>query len=122
MPKIICTGAQNKGFGRDAITTGMQIGGKKMPRYTDIEIVLNELEHTPFYDERDKKTMEELLRSCPYADFVEAVRCKDCIHSVPYNKRWQLPKRDDVVWCCADEIDKPLNGFCEQGKRREDAG
>ena len=38
MPKNICNGAQNKGFfGADAVTIGMQIGGKKMARYTDAE-------------------------------------------------------------------------------------
>lgn len=37
MPKIICRGAKNEGFCADAVTTGMQIGGKKMPRYIDAE-------------------------------------------------------------------------------------
>ena len=37
MPKIICEGVQNKGFGADAVVTGMQIGRKKMPRYVDAD-------------------------------------------------------------------------------------
>ena len=38
MPKIICKGAKNKGFSADAVvTTGMQIGEKKMPKYTNVE-------------------------------------------------------------------------------------
>ncbi len=32
---------------------------------TDKEILLNEVEHTPFYDKRDKKAVIEMIKSIP---------------------------------------------------------
>ncbi len=50
----------------------------------------------------------ESLSVLPSADVVEVVRCKDCKHRDPEDKKcdsghdiiWQLPRRDD--WYCAD--------------------
>ena len=48
------------------------------------------------------------LRNDPDAEWVEIVRCKDCKHRDPEDKKcdcghdilWQLPRQDD--WYCAD--------------------
>ena len=48
------------------------------------------------------------LRNDPEAEWVEIVRCKDCEHRDPEDKKcdcrhailWQLPRQDD--WYCAD--------------------
>lgn len=50
----------------------------------------------------------ETLEALPSVDAVEVVRCKDCKHRDPEDKKcdsghdiiWQLPRRDD--WYCAD--------------------
>ena len=104
MPKIICKGSQNKGVGRDAITTGMQIGGKKMPRYIDAEML--------------KKVMDVL----PSEDVVEVVRCKDCrffVKDVPcvggtYCGCGHLEGRD------GSELAVYSHFFCAFGERRTD--
>ncbi len=76
MPKIICKGSQNKGFGRDAVSTGMQImqiGGKKMPRYIDADEVFKQA--VKFRETYDgfcalQKTIN-LLKTAPTADVAE---------------------------------------------------
>ena len=48
------------------------------------------------------------LRNDPEAEWAEIVRCKDCTHRDPEDKKcdsghaiqWQLPRSDD--WFCAD--------------------
>ena len=42
-----------------------------MPRYIDIGVALDELGHTPFYDNRDYETAKAMLKSMPTADVAE---------------------------------------------------
>jgi len=84
-----------------------------MPRYSDIGVALNELEHTTFYDKRDYETAKEMIKTMPTADVVEVVRCKDCKY------------RDDDGMCFGRGVPLQLvpdDGFCDKGERREDAG
>lgn len=84
MPKIICKGAQNKGFGADAITTGMQIGGKKMARYIDRELALSHPFANGKYDHKNAnedyilgfESYKEWLEQLPTADVRENVHGK----------------------------------------------
>ena len=59
------------------------------------------------------KMYQEEAEKCPYlknkADFVEVVRCKDCIHRSTDDFRSFYCRKDDVG--CKDD------GFCSDGER-----
>ena len=135
MPKIICKGAQNKGFkGADAVViTGMQIGGKKMPRYIDAELLIDKLEEKmrtaeePYQLTDGEKNFNfglelatEIAFNMPTADVVEVVRCNDCI----FSKRDMDVHPDPKIlnkdrWCELYGM-KPPDWFCADGERRDD--
>lgn len=52
------------------------------------------------------------IEEIPTIEAVDVVRCKDCHYAKPYNKIWQLPKRDTLVCThfANDEVDN--NFFC----------
>lgn len=57
----------------------------------------------------------------------DIVRCKDCIHYIPYEWKWyDLPRSnniedydDDEIGCDVNETHYPPDGFCSYGKRDE---
>ena len=56
----------------------------------------------------------------PTIDAEPVVRCKDCHYAKPYNKIWQLPKRDTLVCThfANDEVDN--NFFCGYAIKKMD--
>lgn len=118
MPKIICNGAQNKGFGADAVTAGMQIGKMTMPRYIDAdkldEIVqdLNKHYEVPI-TRYEYKRISGVLCEFPTADVVEVVRCKDCVH-------WKRRNLDDKHYCDVFDWVNEGNDYCSFAERRDD--
>lgn len=57
------------------------------------------------------KLFEKVIEETPAVDAVEVVRCKDCRH-------WITESNDD--WCEYTGCDINLDGFCEDGERRDD--
>lgn len=55
---------------------------------------------------------QDEVDNAPTIEAVDVVRCKDCHYAKPYNKIWQLPKRDTLVCThfANDEVDN--NFFC----------
>lgn len=56
--------------------------------------------------------VEDAIDEAPTIEAEPVVRCKDCHYAKPYNKIWQLPKRDTLVCThfANDEVDN--NFFC----------
>ena len=124
MPKIICKGAQNKGFkGADAVViTGMQIGGKKMPKYFEEkelrEWVQNWFEMNRYYHPYSKSNdipipeLYDILEQMPTADvverkkgkwikqnpFVDTEECSLCKYNI-YSEELETPF---CPWCGAE--------------------
>jgi len=84
-----------------------------MSRYIEVDHLKKSVEELPncyngFSDTYDKSCIIGLIDEEPTADVVEVVRCKDCKHRDPEDKKcdaghdilWQLPRDDE--WFCAD--------------------
>ena len=81
-------------------------------------------------DRRERKAIECVigsLKELPSADAVEVVRCKDCVHYMPYD--WMFSEvrlsesiddyPQDEIGC--EWIDHHINpeGYCSYGERKE---
>ena len=92
-----------------------------MARYIDVEEVKK------FFDEMDAGSRErgvmlltaneflEYLDEIPTADTVEVVRCKDCIHRDPEDK-----KCDGTFQAKCGMFQMDDNDFCSYGERRKE--
>lgn len=60
----------------------------------------------------------ELLRMAGAADFVDVVRCKDCIHSRPIDREdsYEDLFGEDCVWCDELYAGKKNIDFCSHGE------
>ena len=67
--------------------------------------------------------LHELLRMAGAADFVDVVRCKDCIYSRPIDREdsYEAFFGGDCVWCTENDVGMHNHGFCSKGERRDDA-
>ena len=63
-----------------------------MQRYSDIDVALNELEHTPFFDKRDFETAKQMLKTMPTSDVVK----------VKHGKWIKMSDADGVYWACSE--------------------
>lgn len=92
----------------------------------DANVLRETMYHTAFETDSDMqkwdsgcwiryKMFENALDNTPTIDAVEVVRCKDCKHLS--NVR-VVPKGERIClrYCCG----KSDEGFCDEGKRRED--
>ena len=61
----------------------------------------------------------DAIRELPTADVVEVVRCKDCVW---YDERRPYANGHTLYECRNLERFFPLDFFCKDGERREDAG
>lgn len=63
---------------------------------------------------------QDEVDNAPTIDAEPVVRCKDCHYAKPYNKIWQLPKRDTLVCThfANDEVDN--NFFCGYAIKKMD--
>lgn len=62
-----------------------------------------------------QSTAIDAIKDVPTADVVEAVRCKDCVHYLPYKK--PVEDFDGRCTACRGETDE--DEFCSRGKRKE---
>ena len=69
------------------------------------------------------RTFEELNQepyiNFPTADVLEVIPCKNCFYAKPYNKKWQLPINENLLWCEHHNEEKEPNWFCADAIRRE---
>lgn len=78
---------------------------------------------TEYYHHRtdmQHTALKEALDRVPTIDAEPVVRCKDCHYAKPYNKIWQLPKRDTLVCThfANDEVDNYF--FCGYAIKKMD--
>ena len=66
--------------------------------------------------------LHELLRMAGVTDYVDVVRCKDCIYSRPLNREddYEAFFGEDSVWCTHRGSGEYGLGFCSLGERDED--
>ena len=92
-----------------------------MSRYIDAE------EFEKYINREEWKTPDEkwwpereigmIMDTMPTADVVEVVRCKDCISCVPK----YMDFTGEPYWICHNWVAQvDADGFCYEGKRRED--
>ena len=91
-----------------------------MSRYIDADILRkNEIARchcVPCVGSNDNnyKDLDEVLDSCPTADVVEVVRCKDC----KFYKDW-----GDCItcshWTVFEDVSTEPNALCSYGERRD---
>lgn len=76
----------------------------------------DEVEHTPFYDNRDKDVMEDLLLSVQSVDAVPVVLCRDCIH---YRLFYRSQPFMYYYQCGREGATRPVDedDFCKYGER-----
>ena len=81
--------------------------------------------NTSLYDNQDEDVFLGLILDGKEIDPVHAAggcHCKECLHSelVEYedNKRWVTPI--DEYWCNEHKNTMPLNGFCSEGRIKND--
>lgn len=123
MPKIICNGAQNKGFkGADAVViTGMQIGRK---RYIDAEKLKDEI-RKEFPALGDRIAINAIINSQPTADV------RKNVHGEWKQKAWideKMEVHEDILVTKCSEcgmttywlIDEELWKFCPNCGARMD--
>lgn len=73
-----------------------------------INAVHQRIKQIGYDNDPDVLSIRQAVRDVPATDVVEVVRCKDCKHRDPEDKKcdsghfiqWQLPRDDD--WFCAD--------------------
>lgn len=75
-----------------------------------------EVERTPFYDNRDKDVMEDLLLSVQSVDAVPVVLCRDCIH---YRLFYRSQPFMYYYQCGREGATRPVDedDFCKYGER-----
>ncbi len=108
-----------------------------MSRYIDKEVLLERMNRTRPYEgedgsfERHRRLQwladMEQVNMCPAADVAEVVRCKDCIHYMPYDWMFSEVRRSeniedypqDEIGC--EWIDHHINpeGYCSYGERKD---
>ena len=55
----------------------------------------------------------------PTADgVIKVVPCEKCFYAKPYNKVWQLPKYNSVLWCTHCREEKLPDWFCADAFER----
>ena len=57
-----------------------------------------------------------VLHDAPAVDAAPVVRCNECVHS---EETLLLP--EGILYCNANAVSFPKNGYCNRGKRRENA-
>lgn len=56
--------------------------------------------------------LHEAVKAMPAEDVVKIVRCEDCVYRTFMD--WA------TVWCDFHEINMALNGYCDQGSKRDE--
>ncbi len=77
-------------------------------RRIDADALMKRLKEDPLYPLVKRCNIEGFINAEPTVDAVPVVRCKDCKHRDPEDRKcdcghdimWQLPRDDD--WYCAD--------------------
>lgn len=70
---------------------------------------------------KDKNTLElilQLIDAQPTADVTNVICCKDCFYAKPYNAKWQLPIKENELWCSYHEEEKTQEYFCADAIER----
>lgn len=67
--------------------------------------------------EIDRPTRSQFKRMAVQLGYEPVVHCKDCRRGEPDQ---YLNGGEDEVWCNYYDYPKPADGFCEQGKRKND--
>lgn len=90
-----------------------------MKKYIDRDLLLDDVNHTLFYDNRDRSTVKNLVLSIPTADVVEVVRCGECKHRYTPARcsLWVATENDNAVFKEHGE-----DFFCAFGERKEGEG
>ena len=58
------------------------------------------------------------ISETPTADVTKVICCKDCFYAKPYNAKWQLPIKEDALWCTNHEEEKTQGWFCADAIER----
>ena len=96
-----------------------------MAGYVDKEKLLQKLSRMIEYCKNDNKVngltalfqVGDAIMDCPTADVVEVVRCKDCVHRDPEDK-----KCDSAFQANGGIFPVGDNDFCSYGERRKEDG
>ena len=59
-----------------------------------------------------------LIDKQPTADVTKVICCKDCFYAKPYNAKWQLPIKENELWCSHHEEEKTQWWFCADAIER----
>ena len=80
------------------------------------QVYTNGMEFVPIF--RMEQWFEHCISPVPATDVAEVVRCKDCVSCVPK----YMDFTGEPYWICHNWVAQvDADGFCYEGKRREDA-
>lgn len=75
-------------------------------------------ENVESYERGWNDAIDAIIENEPTADVTKVICCKDCFYAKPYNAKWQLPIKEDALWCTHHEEEKTQGWFCADAIER----